>query len=97
MQSNAALDIEMEISSQQRSMNLGITGNARYITMEIERGTLPLPEYEGPYDVTPALYFSQMLDTQGKKMTDNVTVGAIPIQSVSNPQGGRTVTIGSMM
>mgnify|MGYP006932853930 CR=1 FL=1 len=35
------------------------------------------PAYDGPYSVTPSAE-EQVLDTNGKRMTGNVTVGAIP-------------------
>ena len=35
------------------------------------------PAYDGPYSVTPSAE-AQTLETNGKRMTGNVTVGAIP-------------------
>ena len=35
------------------------------------------PAYDGPYSVTPSAE-EQVLETNGKRMTGNVTVGAIP-------------------
>lgn len=55
----------------------------------------PYPMYEGPYEVTP-LFDEQILETRKKSMADDVTVLAIPIYEVSNPQGGTTVTIGGI-
>ena len=53
-----------------------------------------LPEYEGPYVVTPILYGEQELETNNKKMIDNVVVTEIPIVQTTNPYGGYTVVIG---
>lgn len=53
----------------------------------------PADPYTGAYDVIPKA-ITQMLDTKGKSMTDNVTVHPIPYSEVSNPQKGKTVTIG---
>ncbi len=53
-----------------------------------------LPEYEGPYVVTPILYGAQELDTNNKRMTDNMTVREIPITQTTNLHGGYTVVIG---
>lgn len=53
-----------------------------------------VPEYEGSYEVTPKVD-AQILPTAEKKMTDNVTVKAIPYFDVSNPAGGKTIFIGS--
>lgn len=49
--------------------------------------------YDGAYEVTPHVY-SQMLDTNGKLMIDDVTVNEIPVVRTSNLQGGLTVLIG---
>lgn len=51
------------------------------------------PPYEGEYEVTPRLT-EQMLETQNKRMLDDVTVHEIPVTRTSNPQGGQTVLIG---
>ena len=53
----------------------------------------PLPEYQGSYIITPKLT-GQWLDTDNKKLTDDIHVLAIPRMDVSNPSGGVTVTIG---
>lgn len=50
--------------------------------------------YDGPYVVTPAID-SQVLPTAQKRMTDNMTIKAIPYFQTSNPQMGETVYIGS--
>lgn len=49
--------------------------------------------FEGPYEVKPKV-IEQVLETNEKVMEDDVTVFAIPIYEVTNPQGGKTVTIG---
>lgn len=49
--------------------------------------------YEGAYSVTPALG-AQSLPTAGKTMREDVQIGEIPIESVSNTAGGQTVIIG---
>ena len=49
--------------------------------IEVEVGTpiipYPAPEYSGAYEVTPSQE-TQILETAGLKMTDNVTVNPIP-------------------
>ena len=52
-----------------------------------------MPEYTGAYDVTPKPE-EQVLETEGKKMNDNVTVDGVAIRVVSNTAGGKTVIIG---
>lgn len=52
-----------------------------------------LPYYEGVYTVTPRVY-QQVLDTENKSMSDDVTVYEIPLAQVQNPKGGLTAIIG---
>lgn len=52
------------------------------------------PEYTGAYEVTPILNNEQVLDTDNKVMTDDVTVHPIPVVYTTNPYGGKTVLIG---
>lgn len=49
--------------------------------------------YNGSYTVTPKAY-EQKLETENRKMTDNVTVKEIPYFEVSNNAGGNTLNIG---
>lgn len=58
----------------------------------IKTGELP-PRYSGPYDVIPD-FTVQTLQTENKMLTGNVTVQMIPVHSVTNLSGGKTVTIG---
>ena len=94
--SNAALDISIGVESQDKNMEIAVSRRGKYMAMSVEKSVTPLPEYDGPYSVTPKLYIGHTLETMGKSMRDNVSVGAIPIFDVSNPAGGRTVTIGSV-
>ena len=65
------------------------------ITFEIEEGigSGTLPPYEGSYVVTPRKV-EQVLETNDKRMTDDVTVEAISYIEVGNMGGGVTATIG---
>ena len=62
------------------------------------QGALTIPNtpglelYGGPYEVTPRLY-AQVLATNGKLMTDDVTVFKIPYYETSNVFDGLTVFI----
>ena len=49
--------------------------------------------YNGPYEATPTVG-GLTLATKGRSMSKDVSVEPIPIGSVSNESGGRTVTIG---
>lgn len=52
--------------------------------------------YVGPYTVIPQVDNAVVLQTATKTMTDNVTVTKIPQYEVSNPAGGKTLTIGEI-
>ena len=52
------------------------------------------PEYGGPYSVRSIPYEDQTLDTDGKLMTDDMTVEKVYIAETGNPQGDVTVYIG---
>lgn len=49
------------------------------------------PTYTGEYTVTPAEY-EQVLETQGKRMTDNVTVAEVPFGLATTAQINRLFT-----
>ena len=50
--------------------------------------------YLGPYEVIPKAWEDQVLATNGKNMTDDVTVFEVPYDEVINPTG-TTVVIAS--
>ena len=56
-------------------------------------GEIAYPMYEGPYVATSTVD-GLTLATRSRSMSDDVSVEPIPIGSVSNASGGRTVTIG---
>lgn len=64
-------------------------------TAEVNTGTpivkeyIDRPAYEGPYSVTPS-ESAQTLSANGKRMTDNVSVGAIPSDYVGSAVPRRT-------
>lgn len=53
------------------------------------------PTYTGPYEVVPAAFEGQVLDTNGKLMRNDVLVHEIPYLETSNDSGGVTVSIAS--
>lgn len=64
------------------------------INLEIQEGSGGvLPYYDGSYNVIPRIV-GQTLETKNKSMRDDVTVDPINYAEVTNPQGGKTVTIG---
>jgi hypothetical protein len=52
-----------------------------------------LPDYEGEYEVTPAIE-AQILNTKNRTMRDDLDIKKIPYYDVANPYG-RTIYIGS--
>ena len=94
--SEIALDIQMEIGSQHRTMEMNVNRRRKYMTMTVEKSTTPYPTYDGPYNVEPRFFTGHTLETKNKAMTDNVTVDPIKVYEVSNPYGGKTMTIGSV-
>ena len=65
----------------------------------IVQGTLTIPStpglelYGGPYEVTPKAWEEQILQTDGKLMTDDVTVFRVPYYETSNLFDGKTAYI----
>ena len=55
--------------------------------------TTAVPEYSGPYDITP-LFTAQVLPTAKKLMQKDVTIRKIPQYEVSNDSSGYTLIIG---
>jgi len=49
--------------------------------------------YTGDYEVIPDADHAVVLPTSGKRMRSDVNVQKIPYFAVSNPQGGKTVSI----
>ena len=73
--------IELEIVSKEE------------ITMEIIGSCDDIPEYEGPYTVTPKR-IDQELKTANTRMKEDVTVKEIPYAEIQNAYG-TTATIAS--
>lgn len=59
---------------------------------EIQTG-VDAEQYEGEYQITPS-FEAQTLKTKNKLMADDVSVSAISVVRMSNPNGGTTVIIG---
>lgn len=78
--------IEVNMSVGTTYEDVGMSIGAEYSMTEGD-------PYDGAYEVTPRVY-AQSLDTDGKLMSDDVTVHEIPITRTTNPQGGQTVLIG---
>lgn len=53
-----------------------------------------VPSYDGSYEVTPLVATESILQTNQKKMEDDVVVLPIPYYETTNESGGYTVIIG---
>lgn len=65
------------LSTPQITVSLGRKRASIDTGRVIIRDASALPVYDGDYTVIPAEY-EQVLETQGKRMTDNVTVAEVP-------------------
>lgn len=72
------------------SLSLVLQGELGIVTKVAESS---YPVFPGPYEVTPNLS-DQVLETAQKRMTDDLTVKAVPIYRTANPSGGNTIIIG---
>lgn len=80
------LAIDIDLSSRP-SLEMDLSQTVSVI------GELGYPMYEGPYDATPTVD-GLKLATRRRSMSKDVSIEPIPIGTVSNASGGRTVTIG---
>ena len=93
-----ALTIEVRNAPKQ-SIDVGIA-NAPTQEVNIKQDTIIVPVYkdaplyEGEYDVIPKVS-EQILPTEKKLMSKDVTIKEIPYFEVSNSSGGNTVFIGN--
>ncbi len=77
--------IKPELTEQTVFPDIGYDGFSEVI---VEAGGEIIDDYEGgAYDVTPLPFESQTFETKGKRMTDDVTVRAIPYYETSNVSG----------
>lgn len=93
---DTAIDMRLDGNEEIRMK----TGGGRAVGVQMDKAVrIDLAggeTYEGPYTVDPD-FEGQILDTNRKVMTDDVTVNAIEVQRVSNLSGGVTVYIGGII
>ena len=77
-------NVRITASANPTSIGLGNDG------MQIIKDYIVTPPYEGDYEVTPTKQ-TQILATDGLKMTDDVTVNPIPDEYII-PSGSQTIT-----
>lgn len=89
------ITIPMEVQTEGIVVQMEIGTDSQTIGMSVgtEYNMIEGDPYEGTYEVTPRVY-AQSLETEGKLMSDDVTIYEIPVTRTSNPQGGLTVLIG---
>ena len=77
-----------------RPVPMHVTGAPTLAMAVSGGGGAALPAYPGPYTVVPVAWFEQVVPTAGKRMTQDLTVDAVPYLLTSNESGGYTATIG---
>lgn len=92
--SNEALDIQLSVNLAVPDIGIGVDRHWKNVGIEVDRGGPVHVPYDGPYHVTPTLYWQQRLETYNKYMTEDVLVDSIRITESHNPQGGTTIVIG---
>ena len=94
MPGNEMLDIRIGVNCVTPEISMEIDQTRRDVSIELDLWGPEYEDYTGPYHVAPTFYFQQLLETNGKHMTDNVVVDSVKVTESLNPQGGRTVVIG---
>ena len=82
---SAPIRITLGVPNDSKPIPVSVASNKQRKQIDV---TAPInaekvPKYEGPYSVTPT-ESEQTLETDGKRMEDNVAVGAIPSDYVGN-------------
>lgn len=82
------ITVEMTVAESQQQFNLTVSENVMNYNMTVSEKIIAgvTPPYEGDYIVVPSVY-EQILQTNGLRMTDDVTVTEIPYYETSNESG----------
>ena len=88
-------------------MKLSVTFKPQTLTVSVRPDSLGIgfkppiardfenrPPYEGDYVITPLVHNEIVLETNGKRMTDDVTIRKVPYYETANFSGGNTAYIG---
>ena len=86
-----SIGITLEIQDNAASVSLSESGNVSLSVASDYVGE-PVPVYGGPYTVTPG-NTARTLNTDGFRMLDNVTVGAIPSNYGEILWNGSVITV----
>lgn len=89
--------IELSISGNDEHISLNIDRQSRLLPMGSEEVKIvhesPYPVYTDEISVTPSVG-EQVLRTSNHLLKQDITVGAIPYFTTTNPSGGYTAIIG---
>ena len=85
------IPVNLTVANNNNPVNVTVSEDSVAVNLGIETQIVvgSSDEYEGPYSVTPSEQ-AQTLETDGKIMADNVTVGAIPDDYVGSAVPRRT-------
>ena len=86
-------EINLGINVDGAEISLGINIDGAEVGVFYDTGGGSFPFYPGPYIVDPT-FNDIVLDTGNHVMTHDVTVREIYVGRVTNPSGGKTITIG---
>lgn len=88
---NFPIPVNMTVSESVQQYGFSVSETDIPVDFEVATPVVAntIPDYEGPYSVTPSESV-QTLETDGKAMTSNVTVGAIPSDYVGSAVPRRT-------
>ena len=77
----------MRVPNDSNPIPVSVASNKQRMQIDVAAPIIAekVPKYEGPYSVTPSTE-QQTLETNGKKMTEDVTVVAMPSGSVTVPE-----------
>lgn len=79
-----------------RRVALAVRRHPEYVTLNVEQVRVvrdERPEYDGELTITPSKA-DQVLETEGKAITQDITVLAVPYVETGNVSGGYTAIIG---
>ena len=86
-------EVELSIQIDGGELGLGISIDGAEIGVFYDTGGGSFPIYQGPYEVIPT-FEDIILQTAEHILNKDVTVKEIYVGRVTNPAGGKTVTIG---
>ena len=73
------VEVELNIAESVNQFALGVSEDSVQVAFSLDTQivTSTVPDYDGPYEFTPSPEL-QTIETNGFRMTDNVTINPIP-------------------